>query len=114
MGLKVCAEPGCPALQAEARCLEHRRAKERQRGTRQARGYDADHDALAGVYQQRMDNGIGYLCWRCLKPLGTKRGADWVLGHCDINRGVYHGPEHPACNNATSGRTGCPHASHKG
>lgn len=39
--MKVCSVPGCPNLQPEARCLEHRRAYERGRGTRQQRGYDA-------------------------------------------------------------------------
>lgn len=39
--MRVCAEPGCPELQPESRCLAHRRAREQRRGTRQARGYDA-------------------------------------------------------------------------
>ena len=41
MGLRVCAVPGCPRLQPETKCAEHRREAERARGTRQARGYDA-------------------------------------------------------------------------
>ena len=44
MGLKVCAVPGCPRLQREGKCAEHRREAEQKRGTRQARGYDADYE----------------------------------------------------------------------
>lgn len=39
--MKVCSEPGCPRLQPETRCIDHRRKREKTRGTRQQRGYDA-------------------------------------------------------------------------
>lgn len=109
---RVCAEVNCPRVQRAARCAEHRRERDRKRGTRQDRGYDADHDALGRDFQQQMDAGTRFRCWRCTAPLGVRRGIDWVLGHCDINRLVYHGPECPSCNSRTAGRTGCPHSSH--
>lgn len=34
-----CPEPGCPALTQGGRCLAHRRARERRRGTSAQRGY---------------------------------------------------------------------------
>lgn len=39
--MKVCAEPGCPTLTKSTRCPAHTRAKDKARGTRQERGYDA-------------------------------------------------------------------------
>ncbi|GAB2970216.1 hypothetical protein GCM10027076_03620 [Nocardioides montaniterrae] len=107
--MKVCAEPGCPALQAEPRCLEHRRQRERARGTRQQRGYDAAHDQLRADWQRRLNTGERATCWRCGNDLDPKA---WTLGHCDDDRTIYHGPECPACDYATAGRTMCPHPSH--
>jgi hypothetical protein len=52
-----------------------------------------------------MDSGERFACWRCGEPIvGTRRGADWVLGHDDHDRSVIRGPEHPAENYATAGR----------
>ncbi|WP_216849537.1 hypothetical protein [Pimelobacter simplex] len=56
-----------------------------------------------------MDDGIRFTCWRDGKEIDP---THWRLGHCDIDRNRYHGPEHVACNQATAGRTGCPHPSH--
>lgn len=113
--MKVCAEPGCPELTHGTRCTEHARAKDRARGTRQQRGYDAAFDATGRDYQRRMDAGETLACWRCGQPVGARRGRDWVLGHCDLNRATIHGPEHPGENYATSGRAAntCPHPSHR-
>ena len=108
--MKVCSEPGCPNLQPETRCLDHRRAYERGRGTRQQRGYDSAHDKLRAEYQRRMDAGQPYSCWRCSKPINPQH---WTLGHCDDDRSRYHGPECPPCDYATSGRSTCPHGTHR-
>jgi hypothetical protein len=114
MGMRVCLEPGCPKMQAQSRCAKHRGEREQARGTRQQRGYNRDYDATARAYQQRMDQGARYVCWRCRKPLGTRRGRDWQLGHCDDDRLVIHGPECPPCNLATASRRqqACTHATH--
>lgn len=109
-GLKVCAEPGCPTLTKQTRCTEHTRARDKARGTRQERGYDARHQRLRRQYQLRMEAGEVFACWRCQRELD--RDA-WTLGHCDDDRSVYHGPECPPCDYATTGRTECPHHSHK-
>lgn len=108
MALRVCAEPGCPNLQPETRCLEHRRAREQQRGTRQQRGYDAKHDTLRAHYQRRMNNGEQFYCWRCTTtPIDPHA---WHLGHDDADRSKHRGPECPPCNLATSGRRISPDA----
>lgn len=102
--MKVCAEPGCPEIQPESRCLAHRRQGERRRGTRQQRGYGAEHDRLGRDYQRRMDAGETFACWRCGKSLGTRRGIDWDLGHDDVDRTRYRGPECVKCNRGTATR----------
>ena len=43
--MKVCAESGCPTLTETTRCADHTRARDKARGTRQARGYDAEYQA---------------------------------------------------------------------
>jgi 5-methylcytosine-specific restriction enzyme A len=44
--LKICLEPGCFGLSDQSRCPEHRRARERFRGSAAARGYDARYRRL--------------------------------------------------------------------
>lgn len=111
MSKRVCLESGCPLLidAGEGRCTKHKRVRDKARGTRQDRGYDAVHDRLRAVWQRKLDAGHMVTCWRCNKPIDPN---DWTLGHCDIDRSIYHGPECPPCDYATSGRTGCPHESH--
>lgn len=101
--MKVCAEPGCPNLQAESRCLTHRRDREQARGTRAQRGYGPAHRRLRAKYQRRMDAGERFTCWRpgCGKPIDPKA---WHLGHDDEDRKTYRGPECVPCNTATASR----------
>jgi hypothetical protein len=99
--VKVCAESGCPTLTHNTRCTTHERAKDRARGTRQARGYGAEHDTLRAIYQSRMNQGETLNCWRCDKQIDPHA---WHLGHDDHNRAVYRGPECVPCNTATAGR----------
>ena len=104
--MKVCIEPGCPDLTERTRCDDHERDRERARGTRQQRGYDAAHDRLRADYQRRMDAGERFTCWRCAEA-GRPHDVDpaaWHLGHDDHDRTRYRGPECPAGNLATSGR----------
>lgn len=100
--MRVCSEPGCPNLQAEAICVRHRRERERRRGTRQQRGYGADHNALRAHYQRRMDAGEVFYCWRCTTTRIDPKA--WQLGHDDADRGKYRGPECIPCNSATASR----------
>lgn len=111
MSMRVCAEVGCPVLveqdTRDGRCDQHRRQRDKARGTRQERGYDAAHVALRADYQRRMDHGETFTCWRC-EEQGRPHDVDpanWHLGHDDLDRNEYRGPECPAGNLATSGRT---------
>lgn len=104
--MKVCLEPGCPRIQRESRCLDHRRQVEQARGTRQERGYGAEHDRLRAEYDRRMANGERFICWRCAER-GRPHEVDpmyYDLGHDDLDRSRYRGPECVAGNRATSGR----------
>lgn len=102
MTLRVCAEAGCPELCQGTRCPTHTRARDKARGTRQQRGYDAAHAKLRAHYARRMAKGETFTCWRCLDPIDP---ASWHLGHDDTDRSIYRGPECVPCNTATSGRS---------
>ena len=99
--MKVCAEPGCPALQPESRCLAHRREREQARGSRQARGYGTKHVRTRAQWAPIVATGL-VKCWRCGDLIGGSE--PWDLGHDDQDRSRYRGPEHVGCNRRTSGR----------
>ena len=103
MAKRVCLEPGCPVITDGSRCTEHARAKDKARGTRQQRGYDAGHDALRASWQRRIDAGEHVTCWRptCNR---TITGRAWHLGHDDVDRHITHGPECISCNLTAAGK----------
>lgn len=106
MTKRVCLEPGCPTLTTKSRCPDHERQRDRARGTRQERGYDAGHDKLRAAWQRLLDDGAEIYCWRCqLNGKHTRIDpTDWHLGHDDEDRSRHRGPECPPCNLATAGR----------
>lgn len=72
------------------------------------RGYGSAHQReRARVKRDVVDKGLG-VCWRCGGWIDPS--MPWDLGHDDLDRSVYRGPEHrgrecPAGGNrATSGR----------
>ena len=113
--MRVCAEPSCPALvkqgARDGRCDQHRRARDKARGTRQERGYDAAYDRRREADVQAMRNGAVLTCWRCGEVILPH---DYSLGHCDSDRTIIHGPEHLRQCNLAHTRGGCPHPSHRG
>lgn len=100
--MKVCREPGCPQLVTGTRCPEHARAVEARRGSRQARGYDAEHDRLRAEWVPRVAAG-NVRCARCHRLITP--GSAWDLGHVDGDRRRYQGPEHADCNRSAGGRS---------
>ena len=104
MSMRLCVVAGCPTLfkGSDTRCPEHRQQRERARGTRQERGYDAGHDRLRAEWEPRVATGT-VVCWRCGRLI--KPGTPWDLGHDDVDRTRYRGPEHAhECNRAAAGR----------
>lgn len=98
----ACATLKCPNVIAKAgKCDTHKREAEKARGSRQQRGYGAEHDALRKQWAPRVATGR-VACWRCrelIKPTET-----WDLGHDDNDRTKYRGPEHLRCNRSAGGK----------
>lgn len=87
----MCLEPGCPEVQPESRCKDHRRAKDKARGSAAERGYGQVHRATRAQWAPMVATGH-VRCWRCGEPI--EAGAAWDLGHDDEDRSKYRGPEH--------------------
>lgn len=107
MTMRPCIEDGCPTLTDRTRCGPCTKSRDLARGTRQARGYDADYDAQRRAYQARMDAGQVYVCWRCVelgKPPHDVNPHDWHLGHSK-DRLTIRGPQCPASNLNTMSNT---------
>lgn len=63
------------------------------------RGYGRAHQELRKTWARKVEAG-GVRCARCGEPITP--GSEWDLGHVDGDRSRYSGPEHSACNRATS------------
>lgn len=59
------------------------------------RGYGYDHATLRAQLTPTVAQGHT-ICWRCGRPIGPHQR--WDLGHDDIDRSLYRGPEHVRCN----------------
>lgn len=110
--LKVCsctgcpAHPGsCPALVDGGKCTPCGRQAERARGSRQQRGYGAEHDRLRDAWKSKVDAGQAD-CARCGEPITA--GQAWALDHTD-DRAGYLGPSHATCNNRAGGKAAHSH-----
>jgi hypothetical protein len=97
--MRVCAEPGCPEVQLTPRCTAHTREVEQARGSRQARGYGAEHDRLRRSWARRVNTGL-VRCARCDTYISP--AESWALDHTDDRTG-YLGPSHATCNNRAGG-----------
>lgn len=71
------------------------------RKTTTQRGYGYRHRQLRKQIEPIVRSGRA-ICWRCGEPIAAD--ADFDLGHDDLDRTRYRGPEHVACNRATAGR----------
>ena len=105
MSLRVCRQPGCPTLiptdAYRGFCGQHRREWDKARGSREDRGYGADHIAERERNQRLIDAGLTILCARCGQPVLP--GQPWALDHTDDRTG-YLGPSHKLCNDRAGGQ----------
>jgi hypothetical protein len=72
-------------------------------GKTTARGYGHDHQKLRKRIAALVAAGKA-VCWRCGYPILP--GIRWDLGHSDVDRSRYMGPEHQYCNRAAAARRG--------
>ena len=99
--MRVCPVPGCPTLTTGGRCSIHASEQDKARGSRQQRGYDAEHDRLRRVWAKRIASAPVTCARGCGTTLTT--GDDWHLDHTD-DRTAYLGPSCAPCNLAAGGR----------
>ncbi len=68
-------------------------------GSTTERGYGSEHQKLRARWSAIVERGQ-VNCARCGRWIAP--GTPWDLGHDDIDRHTYTGPEHASCNRATS------------
>ena len=97
--MRRCAYTRCPRLvpDGERYCVEHKRARDHERGSAAQRGYGSAHQRERARWSQRMMAGERVVCPRCGCPILP--GQRWDLGHND-SRDAWTGPEHAHCNRA--------------
>jgi len=98
---RICAKTDCPTPASGRYCPAHNREYEQQRGSSNQRGYGASHQALRRAFIPEHQAGT-LTCWRCTQPITADEPFD--LGHDDIDRAMYRGPEHVRCNRSEGGR----------
>lgn len=103
--MRVCSRPGCPELTEGRRCPTHEAEAERRRGTRQQRGYTAEHDRLRANWKPKVErcevDCHARVCLMLIRRILP--GQEWDLGHTD-ERTAWTGPEHATCNRSAGGR----------
>jgi len=91
---RPCIVGGCPRIATSgARCVAHERQRDRARGTRQARGYGADHQRA----RAELATTLPAPCWYCGVQVAI--GQRWVAAH--VVDGDASSPRvvaHPRCN----------------
>jgi hypothetical protein len=99
---KVCPTPGCPHIipTGQRYCPDCARAYEQRRGTRQQRGYDAEHERARASLARFVTTGT-VPCVRCRDLIQPDQ--PWDLDHNDTRTG-YLGPAHATCNRSAGGR----------
>lgn len=98
--MKVCTKPGCPELVDAGRCAEHAREADKERGTRQQRGYGTKHDAYKRV---NLASAYGQPCHLCGERMWPHQQL--VPDHTE-DRTSYRGMAHAICNNRDGARRG--------
>jgi len=102
---RVCNWPGCPTISDTPRCPTHTREADQARGSRQLRGYGADHDRER---KRLLPLAYGTPCRYCGRLMWPHENL--ALDHTE-DRTAYRGIVHadyrdcPAGGNASEGAT---------
>ena len=92
MAKRVCNQAGCPTLidagARGGRCAEHERAYDKSRGTRQERGYDAQHERTRA---ELLPDAYGQACHFCGERMWPHQNL--ALDHTE-DRSGYRGIVH--------------------
>jgi hypothetical protein len=86
-------------------CLRHRPSLERRQlwKDRASRGYGQTHKKLRQRLAGLVASGQA-ICARCGRPIAP--GETFDLGHVDVDKSRYAGPEHRRCNRLAGGKRG--------
>jgi len=112
--VRTCSVPKCPNLtdHPSGKCAMHltasRAAQDAARPSSSQRGYGPQHQKLRRSWAPRVASGT-VRCARGAQCLFAVDGVaaliapteGWDLGHDDLDRSRYTGPEHQRCNRAT-------------
>lgn len=98
---RICPKLNCPKIANGRYCPEHNTAYEKERGTRQQRGYGAGHQSKRKAWEAGVKAGA-VSCARCGQQIHP--GTDWALDHEDHDRTKYLGPSHKHCNDSAGGK----------
>lgn len=102
--MRVCTEPGCPLLVdqgvRDGRCDEHRKAKDKARGSRQERGYGRAHELTRAAL---LPDAYGTHCPHCDDYMWPHQELD--LDHTEDRTG-YVGIVHASCNRSEGAKRG--------
>lgn len=90
------------ALMSEQRVDQRRRYFRERPKTTAERGYGNEHQKLRRRWAKVIANS-GTACARC--GCWINPGELWDLGHDDLDRTKYRGPEHRGCNRKTANRS---------
>lgn len=71
--------------------------------TTSERGYGAEHKRERERCRPLVESGQA-ICWRCNRLIPGGAGAQFDLGHDEVDRTVYRGPEHVKCNRGATAR----------
>jgi hypothetical protein len=96
--MQVCAVAGCPELSTTTYCDDCAKAKDKARGTRQQRGYGAQHQRTRAAL---LPDAYGALCIHCDERMWPHQAL--ALDHTEDRTG-YRGIVHASCN-ASEGAT---------
>lgn len=100
---RICPKRGCPKIAVGRYCPTHNSEHEKQRGSREERGYGAEFQRLRRAWAKEVAKGT-VPCGRCGKLIHPN--TPFHLDHDDNDRNnlTLATPSHPHCNTRAGGQ----------